>query len=73
LGEVGDPQAVRRVDVEVAADEVGGERVLLRPRRRAFALLGVDGAKSHLAHQSSHTLLTDLQAAAERELLEDPR
>jgi len=33
LGEVRHPQAIGAVDAEVAADEVGGERALLRPRR----------------------------------------
>src|SRR5581483_1454201 len=72
LGEVRDPQAIGPVDGEVALDEIGRERMLLRPRRRAFALLRVDRDKPRLAHQPRDPLLPDLQTAAELQLLEDP-
>ena len=72
LGQVGDPQAIGRVDAEVAADQVGGEPMLLSSGRRAFALLGVDRDQPSLPHQPGDTLLADRHAAAELELLEDP-
>jgi hypothetical protein len=73
LREVGDPQAVGPADGEVATDEVGRERMLLRPRRRAFTLLGVDRAQAGLAHQPGDALLPDLEAAAQLQFLEHAR
>jgi cobalamin biosynthesis protein CbiG len=68
VGEIGDPERIRRLDAEVATDEVGPTRGLGIGLRRAPRLATALGAlDAVLAHQSLHAAAPDrLAGAAER-------
>ncbi|GGP14323.1 hypothetical protein GCM10012278_69660 [Nonomuraea glycinis] len=70
LGDIADPQPVRRVHREGPADQIllgGGVDEV------AAALAPVDALDASLAHESFDALAVDLQVQAERQLRVDPR